>query len=158
MFIKRVGFAACRAFSISIPVLLLAQPAQAQTTLIRPRAPLMWLYPLDPGYPLYPGYWGYPLFPGYWMSFCYPYVSCAAYQRQQQIFERRQERFEQLRKETQEPAAGVQINPVPAAKSPPTDIRQIQPRYLGASQLLPQYETTGDYLPGFLEGKARPGH
>lgn len=147
MLIKRVGFAAYRAFSISIAILLLAQPGQAQTTLIRPRAPLMWLYPLDPGYPFYPGYW---------MSFCYPYVSCAAYQ-QQQIFERRQERFEQLRKETQQPAAGVQINPVPAAKSPPTDIRQIQPRYLGASQLRPQYETTGDYLPEFLEGKTRPG-
>jgi len=145
--IKRIGFAAGRALSISIAVLLLAQSGQAQTTLIRPRAPLMWLYPLDLGYPLYPGYW---------MSFCYPYVSCAAYQ-QQQIFERRQERLEQLRRETQQPAAGVQINPFPVAKSPPTDIRQIQPRYLGASQLLPQYETTGEYLPGFLEGKTRPG-
>ena len=147
MLIKRIGLAAGRALPISIAVLVLAQPGQAQTTHIRPRAPLMWLYPLDPGYPLYPGYW---------MSFCYPYASCAAYQ-QQQIFERRQERFEQLRRETQQPAAGVQIDPLPVVKSPPTDITQIQPRYLGASQLRPQYETTGEYLPGFLEGTARPG-
>lgn len=146
---RRIASLVYRALSTSIAAFLFVQSGYAQTTVVqmgRFGDPLMSPYPFYPGYSIYPDYWVSP---------CYPYVSCAAYQ-QQQIFERRQERFRQLRRETEQPAAGVQTNPGPAVNKAPSDVHQIQGEYQGASQPRPQYETSGEYLPEFLEGKVRP--
>jgi hypothetical protein len=110
----------------------------------------------DPMIGLYPFYPAFPFYPGIWVSPCYPYATCTAY-RQQQVLESRQERLRQLRWESEQRAAAVQSSPAHAVNRAPADVDQIQRQYLGASQRRPQYESSGEYLPEFLDGRLRPG-
>jgi hypothetical protein len=109
--------------------------------------------PMIGSYLFYPGF---PIYPGIWVSPCYPYATCMAY-RQQQVLESRQERLRQLRWESEQRAAALQSNPAHAVNRAPADVDQIQRQYLGASQRRPQYESSGEYLPEFLDGRLRPG-
>ena len=95
--------------------------------------PAPWPWPYGPIVP----YWGY------WYSPCYPFASCMAYQ-QFQILERRQERWNELRRGPQAQAAA----PIPAraATAPVND-----------SDVRPEYKGSGEYLPEFLDGRVRPG-
>ena len=92
--------------------------------------------------------WASPLGPtvlpywGYWYSPCYPFASCMTYQ-QFQILERRQERWDELRRGPQLRAA----ESVPArAATPPVNDADVKPEYKGS----------GEYLPEFLDGRVRP--
>jgi len=94
-----------------------------------------WVWPYGPT--VMP-YWGY------WYSPCYPFASCLAYQ-QFQILERRQERWEDLRRGQQaEPVSPI---PVASAAVPLND-----------ADVKPEYQSSGQYLPEFLDGRVRPEH
>ncbi|HXX11676.1 MAG TPA: hypothetical protein VEK05_09180 [Burkholderiales bacterium] len=93
-----------------------------------------------------PGPWPYgPIVPywGYWYSPCYPFASCMAYQ-QFQTIERRQERWEELRRGLQPQAPAP--TPSRAARAPANE-----------ADVRPEYKASGEYLPEFLEGRVRPG-
>jgi len=96
-----------------------------------------------------PAPWALPYGPtvmpygGYWYSPCYPFASCAAYQ-QFQILERRQERWDELRRRQQSQASPS--IPSAAAIAPVNNV-----------DVRPEYKGSGEYLPEFLSGKVRPG-
>ena len=115
--------------------------------------PLVQTDPMIGSYPFYPAF---PIYPGIWVSPCYPYAGCTAY-RQQQVLESRQERLRQLRRDSEQRAAAVQSGPADAVNRAPADVDQIQRQYLGTSQRRPQYESSGEYLPEFLDGRLPPG-
>ena len=108
----------------------------AQTAIVPAQVymqPAPWAWPYGPA--VMP-YWGY------WYSPCYPFASCIAYQ-QFLILERRQERWEELRRGQQQAAVPIPAGAVTAAVNN-TDVR-------------PQYKGSGEYLPEFLDGTVRPG-
>ena len=116
---------------------MLSIPAWGQTTIVPAQVymqPAPWAWPWGPA--VLP-YWGY------WYSPCYPFASCLAYQ-QFQTLERRQERWEELRR-GQQPQAAVPI-PARAATAPVND-----------ADVRPEYKGSGEYLPEFLDGRVRPG-
>ena len=104
--------------------------------------------------------WGWPYYPmvvpywGYWYSPCYPFASCVAYQ-QFQILERRRERQEELSR-SQQPPASVGIQTRVGVSTPQSDEAQMQPEYVGTGQIREQYQRSGDFLPGALDGRVRP--
>jgi hypothetical protein len=114
----------------------LSIPAYGQTAAVQ--AQIMQSVPM--GSP-----WGPAVFPywGYWYSPCYPFASCLAYQ-QFQMLERRQERWEELRRGAQ-PRAAESV-PVRAATPPVND-----------ADVKPEYKGSGEFLPEFLDGRVRPG-
>ena len=147
---KRVTLTVYRAVVTLVAALGFEQFGHAQVMAVQ--MPL----PGDPMIGLYPVYPGFPIYPGIWVSPCYPYATCTAY-RQQQVFESRQERVRQLRRDSEQRAAALQSNPAHDVNRAPADIDQIQPQYLGTSQRRPQYERSGEYLPEFLDGRLGPG-
>ena len=110
----------------------------------------MWGWPYDPTLLPYGGYWYGP---------CYPFASCSTYQFQ--ILERRRERAEELARGQQPPAvAGHTRDGFPVGRrsgnaETPVDA-DVQPDYIGSGQVRDQYQKSGDFLPGFLNGKVRP--
>lgn len=125
-----------------VPLVLLAVgmlsiPAYGQTAIVPTQVymqPAPWASP-----------WGLTVLPywGYWYSPCYPFASCMAYQ-QFQILERRQERWEELRRG--QPPQTAAPTPARAATAPLND-----------SDVRPEYKGSGEYLPEFLDGTVRPG-
>jgi len=124
----------------------LAIPARAQG-LMHPTIVRGWLF--DPGLTQW----------GYWYSPCYPFVSCFAYQ-QFQIWERRQERLEELRSGQAQPSFGVQNTGTGLADrgggrtTRSTNDADVQPAYADSGRIRDQYAGSGDFLPEFLD---RPG-
>ena len=126
----------------AVPLALLAAgtlsvPAYGQSAIVLAQVymqPAPWAWP-----------WGSTVVPywGYWYSPCYPFASCLAYQ-QFQILERRQERWEELRR-GQQPQAAMPI-PARAATAPLND-----------ADVRPEYKGSGEYVPEFLDGRVRPG-
>jgi len=112
---------------------MLSVSAHGQTVIVPPQ-PAPWAWPY--GTTVMP-YWGY------WHSPCYPFASCMAYQ-QFQILERRQERWEKLRR-GQESQASAPISA--GAPTAPVNDANVKPAYKGS----------GEYLPEFLDGRVRPG-
>ena len=115
----------------------LSVPAYGQTVVVPVQ---VYMQPAPGAWPYGPTgmpYWGY------WYSPCYPFASCMAYQ-QFQILERRQERWEELRRGQQSQASA----PIPAgaARAPVND-----------ADVRPEYKGSGEYRPEFLDGKVRPG-
>src|SRR5262245_20200217 len=108
------------------PVALLAGmfsvSAYAQTVIV----PAPWAWPYGPT--VMP-YWGY------WYGPCYPFASCMAYQ-QFQILERRQERWEALRRG--QPSQESMSSPVAAAITPVND-NEVRPEYKGSGEYLPEF-------------------
>jgi len=107
--------------------------------------------------------WGWPYGPawmpygGYWYSPCYPFASCAAYQ-QFQMLERRRERSEELARVQQPPAQMLNGFPLTrrSGEAAIASDADVQPDYLGSGQIRDQYQKSGDLLPEFAQGKARP--
>jgi hypothetical protein len=112
-------------------------PAYGQTVIVPAQVyiqPAPWAWPYGPAVVPYGSYWYGP---------CYPFASCMAYQ-QFQILERRQERWEELRRRQQSHASA----PIPAgAATAPVNETDVRPEYKGS----------GEYLPEFLDGSVRPG-
>jgi hypothetical protein len=111
--------------------------------------------------------WGWPydrtlMQWGYWYSPCYPFVSCWAYQ-QFQILERRQERFEQLRRGQQTPPStgtqnegGIAANRDNGQATRPSNDADVLPEYIDSGRIRDQYAGSGEFLPEFLDRTARP--
>lgn len=122
-----------------------ACPVLAQVPAVR--APMLG-WPYDPGLMPYGGYWYGP---------CYPFASCWTYQ-QFQIQERRRERFEELGR-GQQPApqtqSGFPLNRRDAPAKTPIDA-DVLPAFIESGQVRGDYRESGDFLPEFLNGSARP--
>jgi hypothetical protein len=107
--------------------------------------------------------WGWPYDPalmqwGYWYSPCYPFVSCSAYQ-QFQLWERRQERLDQLRHGHPMPApAGIQNKgaAMPGRATRATNDADVRPDYIESGRIRDQYARSGEVLPEFLDRPAGP--
>src|SRR5262245_39396012 len=87
-----------------------------------------------------PGPWASPYGPtvmpywGYWYSPCYPFASCMAYQ-QFQILERRQERWEDLRRGQQShPPSPISMG----STTVPLNDMDVKPEYRGSGEYLPE--------------------
>ena len=110
-----------------------------------------------------PYLWHDPRYAGYyWYSPCYPFASCAAFLHYQML-ERRRERFQALQREAERKSTEVGIetwggwpeNYQRRATAPRTAEAEIQPEYRSSSQSRPEYDASGEFLPGFLEGRER---
>jgi hypothetical protein len=128
-----------------------SQMPATRTPVVVQATPL-WMWPYDPA--LIP-YWGI------WYSPCYPFASCAASQ-QFRLQERRRERLEEFRRE-QPPAPALGLDAQRGfgiypgqGHVPPTSDADVQPDYLGSGRIRDEHHRSGEYLPDFLNGKARP--
>jgi len=98
----------------------------------------------------------------YYYSPCYPFASCGALL-QYRMLERRRERFEALRKESEResPEVGIETrggwpeNYQRRTTAPRTAEAEIQPDYRASSQARPEYGDTGEFLPEFVERRER---
>jgi hypothetical protein len=111
--------------------------------------------------------WGWPYGPmlmpwGYWYSPCYPFASCSAYQ-QFRIWERRQERLEELRRGQQGPSSvGIQdMGATVAARDGDrakraTNEADVRPDYIDSGRIRDQYAGSGEVLPEFLDRSVVP--
>jgi len=111
--------------------------------------------------------WGWPYDPmlvrwAYWYSPCYPFVSWSAYD-QFQVWERRQERFEELRRGQQTlPSVGMQNKGATVADRDggrarsSTNDADVRPDYIDSGRIRDQYAVSGEVLPEFLDCSVRP--